>query len=217
MPAVTSTAWPVSSPTSIKNTIPAYLYVQYQQDPNVGAFFDAYNMYTQAYVDYFNRLNMPIYTQDPVSGALLDWIAASIYGISRPGLPSSFGSPNIGPVNTFTPNQTTMNGYTDGTPSSFTVTNDDTFRRIITWAFYKGDGKVFTPTWLKRRINRFLNGVNGTDATNDTTYDISVAPTGFKRWTITIPDSPQAQIFNAAYEVGAIELPFQITWTVTLV
>jgi hypothetical protein len=217
MPVVARNPWPVSSPTSIQKTIPAYLYLQYQQDPNVGAFFDAYNLYAQAYVDYFNRLDMPVYTKDPVAGTLLDWIAASIYGISRPGLPSSFGTPDVGPVNTFTPNQITLNGYVAGTPSTFTTTTDDTFRRIITWAFYKGDGKVFTPTWLKRRINRFLDGMNGTDVVNDTTYGISVAPTGFKQWTITISDSPQAQIFKAAYEVGAIELPFQITWTVTLV
>jgi hypothetical protein len=76
---------------------------------------------------------------------------------------------------------------------------------------------VFTPRWLKRRINRFLNGANGTDVLNDTTYSISVAMSGFKHWTITLPDSTMSQIFKIAVETGAIELPFQITFTIVLV
>ena len=217
MPAATPTSWPPTGPTSILETLHAYLYQQYQGDQNVGAFFEAYNQYTQGIINYFNALNLPIYTQDPISGTLLDWVAASIYGITRPGLPSSFGSRALGAVNTITANQLTFNGYRPGVPSEFTVTNDDTFRRIITWAFYKGDGKTFTPTWLKRRINRFLNGINGKDVVNDTTYGISVAPTGFKEWTITLADTPQSQIFKAAVEVGALELPFQINWSIVLI
>lgn len=217
MTAKTATPWPVKGPSGITKTIPAYLYTQYQTDQNVAAFFEAYNQYAQGYVDFFNNLNFPIYTQAPVSGPLLDWVAECIYGIIRPGLPSSIGSPALGPPNTITPNQLPFNGYRPGVASNYTVTNDDTFRRIITWAFYKGDGKVFTPTWLKRRINRFLNGINGTDVPNDTTYDISVAPTGFKAWKIKLANTPQSQIFKAAFEVGAIELPFQITWNVELV
>jgi hypothetical protein len=40
-------------------------------------------------------------------------------------------------------------------------TSDDLYRRIITWHFYKGDGKYFSIRWLKRRIWRFLYGPNG--------------------------------------------------------
>ena len=40
---------------------------------------------------------------------------------------------------------------------------DDVFKRILTWHFYKGDGKNFSVRWLKRRIWRFLQGANGTD------------------------------------------------------
>jgi len=216
MAAGTNTPWPVTGPTSIQNTIPAYLYVQYQNDDNVAAFFTAYNQFTQAYLNWFNALNLPIYTKDPVSNSLLDWVAEGIYGISRPGLPSSIGSRKLGPVNTVTVNQIPFNGFKAGTPSTYTATSDDTFRRIITWAFYKGDGKTFTPTWLKRRINRFLNGINGTDVVNDTQYNVSVYPTGFKMWTIHLATSTEASIFQAAVKTGVIELPFQITWTVTI-
>lgn len=223
MTAGVDTNWPTTQPTSIQNTIPAYLYVQYQGDDNVQAFFTAYNQYTQAYINWFNALNLPIYTQAPVSQPgnsitpLLDWVAQGIYGISRPGLPSSTGTPNIGNVNTFMANALTFNGYQKGETSTYTATTDDTFCRVITWAFYKGDGKTFTPTWLKRRINRFLNGLQGADVINDTQYNVSVYPTGFKTWTIKLANTTQSQIFKAAVQTGVVELPFQQTWTVTLV
>lgn len=212
-----SVPWPPSGPTSVTKTIPAYAYVQYQDDDNITAFFEAYNLYAQAYLDWFNELNLPVYTKAPVEGALLDWVAAGLYGITRPGLPTSIGTPDQGPVNTFLVNSLEVNGFRAGLPDNYTATTDDTFRRIITWAFYKGDGKTFTPTWLKRRINRFLNGVNGTDVLNDTTYDISVYPTAFKQWTIELPTSTESMIFQSAVDTGALELPFQIIWTVTLI
>lgn len=217
MPLGTNTPWPATAPTSVQNTIPAYLYLQYQGDDAVQAFFTAYNQYAQAYVNYFNALNLPIYTQAPVSGSLLDWVAQSIYGMSRPALPSGVGSETIGPVNTYTPNSIALNTVIPGNPATYNSTSDDTFRRILTWAFYKGDGKVFNPRWLKRRINRFLNGINGTDVVNDTQYAVSVYPTGFKAWTIKINTSTESKIFQAAVKTGALELPFQISWTVTLI
>ena len=216
MPAALSAPWPPTAPTTVQNTIPAYPYVQYQDDDNISAFFDAYNIYAQAYVAWFNGLNLPLYTQAPVSGLLLDWVAEGLYGLSRPGLPTSLGDPEAGPVNSFTANALPANGYRPGVPDTYTATSDDTFRRILTWAFYKGDGKTFTPHWLKRRINRFLNGINGTDVVNDTTYQVSVAPTGFKAWTITLQNTPAAQVFKIAIEAGVLDLPFQIAWTVTI-
>jgi len=209
--------WPPLSPTSVQNVIPAYPYVEYQNDDNISAFFSAYNIYAQAYVDWFNQLNLPVYTQAPVQGPLLDWVAKGLYGISRPSLPTSIGAPGMGPVNSFSVNTLPVNGYVPGLADTYSETNDDYFRRIITWAFYKGDGKVFSPAWLKRRINRFLTGVDGKDVPNDTTFGVSVVPTGFKQWTITLADSTASQIFKMAVETGTIELPFQITWTVTLV
>lgn len=204
-------------PTSIQNIIEAYPYVQYQWDDAVTAYFTAFNIYAQAYLTWFNALNLPIYTQAPVEGNLLNWVAEGLYGISRPSLTASYGKPFKGPVNTYAANTNVANGFVPGSPDTFTDTSDDTFRRIITWAFFKGDGKTVSPRWLKRRINRFLNGANGTDIVNDTQYNISVAPTAFKKWTITIPNTPQSQLFKTAVMAGALELPFQIDWTVTLI
>jgi hypothetical protein len=208
------TQWPPNEPTTALDIIPAYAYVQYQDDDRVTAFFTAQNIYAQAYLDYLNAVNLPIYTE--LSGSQLDFVALGLYGILRPALPAGFGSIALGPPNTAPLNFLAFNAARAGTSATFTATTDDTFKRIITWFFYKGDGKVFTPKWLKRRINRFLNGVNGTDVPNDETYDISVAPTGFKEWTITLATSVASKIFKAAVEAGAIELPLQTTWTVTL-
>lgn len=217
MPAITDVTWPAPTPTSVLKTIPAYPYVQYQEDDNISCFFDALNIYSQAYVDWFNALDLPIYTKAPVEGTLLDWVAAGLYGIGRPGLPVSEGSPDIGPVNTFTPNQIPVNGFIAGTPDDYIAVNDDFFRRILTWSLYRGDGDFPSPVWLKRRINRFLNGINGTDVEDNTTYEVSVVPTDVRKWTITIPATTAGLIFKHAVDANVISLPFQIQWTVATV
>lgn len=54
------------------------------------------------------------------------------------------------------------------------LVNDDVYKRVVTWAFFKSDGKTFNIRWLKRRIMRFLAGVNGVDPGINQTYQISV-------------------------------------------
>ncbi|WP_258557194.1 hypothetical protein [Kluyvera ascorbata] len=54
------------------------------------------------------------------------------------------------------------------------MASDDLFKRIMTWNFYKGDGFYFTIPWLKRRVLRFLTGVDGVDVVNDQRWSISV-------------------------------------------
>lgn len=214
MTAITDVTWPAPTPTSVTKTIRAYPYVQYQQDDNISCFFDALNIYAQAYVDWFNSLDLPIYTKSPVEGALLDWVASGLYGIGRPGLPVSEGSPDKGPVNTFTTNMLPVDGFVAGTPDTYIAVNDDFFRRILTWQLYRGDGDVPSPVWLKRRINRFLNGVDGNDVTDNTTYDVSVIPNDVRKWTITIPSTTAGIVFKHAVDANVISLPFQIQWSI---
>ena len=209
--------WPPTGPVTVLETIPAYPYVNFQGDDEVGAFFTAYNLYAQGYVNWFNSLNLPIYTQAPVSGNLLNWVGQSIYGMIRPGIQSGQAVPRQGPVNTVVVNTLWVNGWQAGTSESFQLASDDYYRRALTWQFYKGDGKIFNPRWLKRRINRFLNGIDGKDVTNDTTFDISVQYTGYKQWTITLPTSPDSLVLQAMLENGALELPIQVSWTVNVV
>lgn len=128
----------------LTKTIPSYLYIEYQGDAALEAFVAAYNVMAQEYVDWFNQIGLPVYTGPLISDSLLDWVAMGLYGISRPALTGS------------------------------TPVTDDVFKRVISWHFYKDDGKVFDVRWLKRRIMRFLEGVNGTGQAVNQTYQISV-------------------------------------------
>jgi hypothetical protein len=142
-------------------------------DDDIAAFVNAYNQITQTYINWFNQINLPYYPGPLIADGLLDWVAQGVYGILRPLLPTG--------KNQFTGDYDTWAYATQpygvarrvGSPN-FYVTNDDIFKRIITWHFYKGDGKIFNIRWLKRRIMRFLNGANGTNGDASATYQISV-------------------------------------------
>ncbi len=161
------------SPT-VKRTIPSYLYWQYRDDDNLQAFVDAYNTLTQEFVDWFNSLNLPVYTAAPVIGALLDWVGRGLYGLGRPVLGSGH-SRLEGPYDTWAFDTLAFN--TRKTISDFTgeAVDDDVYRRVISWHYFKGDRRIFNVRYLKRRIMRFLTGVNGTDPGIDQTYRISVS------------------------------------------
>jgi len=165
--------FPPSGPSGLTTSLPSYLYQQYTDDDDLQAFVLAYNTYAQEFVNWFNSINLPIYTQSQIFGALLDWVAAGIYGLLRPVLSSGLFRA-IGPYNTQYFNQKNpYNGFRFIGSGNVAVTTDDVFKRIITWHFFKGDGKYFSPLWLKRRIYRFLFGENGVDAVGPT-FDISV-------------------------------------------
>lgn len=204
-------AFPPGGP-AINNVIPAYPYIQYSDDDGVQAFFIAYNAYAQAYLDYLNNLNLPIYTSNLIAGPLLDWVALGIYGFLRPVFVTT-GQPPRGPLDTWQLNTLPLNTYLPGTPSTYTLATDDIFKRVLTWHLYQGDGKVFDVQWLKRRIGRFFYGVNGTDPVVNP-YAIGVEFTSAYKATLTLPGGPIAAIFSQAIAQGVLELPFQMTWTI---
>ena len=146
---------------SLQTVIPSYLYDQYNDDDDLAAFVSAYNTLGQIYVDWFNQINLPIYTG--LSGPLLDWVGQGLYGISRPTLysnqPSSDGLISWDDIGQFEVAEfDVVNNI-----SNLAVTDDDIYQRVLTWAFYKGDGKQFSARWLRRRVLRFLYGANGGD------------------------------------------------------
>jgi hypothetical protein len=237
--------WPPTSPTTMTAVIPSYQYDQYTDDPWTFAWFSEYNTVGQDYVDTVNDLNLPIYTGDIIAGALLDWVGAGIYGYTRPALSSTFGG-SRGELNTYMLNTTMLNDRVVVVGPSSAV-DDDVYKRCLTWHFFKGDGKYFTIRWLKRRVMRFLIGVNGTAPPIDQTYQISVTLGTNNEVTIRFIDQeimvtksselntfmlntamlnslsfvieplttlPFRQIFYDAVLSGALELPFQYTWTV---
>lgn len=172
-PAPLPPGFPPDAPSSLQKTIRAYLYQEYSDDDDLQAFFATYNANVQNYVDWFNTADLPIYTSTQVSGALLDWVAQGLYGFTRPYLFSG-GNRSLGPFNTYQLNTVPFNTIKRVGPQNVAATNDDIFKRIITWNFYKGDGTNFNIRWLKRRVWRFLNGANGTDFNIDETYRVSV-------------------------------------------
>jgi len=213
--------FPPTSPTMLTQIIPAFVYKQFEDDDNIQAFNSSFNALAQNYLSWFVDINLPIYTG--LSGLLLDWVAQGLYGISRPALP--YGSTTgIGLVNTWKVNTILVNSYTMSGVIDLFTTTDDIFKRIITWFFFKGDGQVYSITWLKRRIMRFLIGINGVSPNIDNTYPISVVCSGNGAIAITITltnaagiTSLSAQIFQAAVASGAISLPFQYSFSVTVI
>jgi hypothetical protein len=212
---------PLTAQTSLQQILPAYVYKQYDDDENVTAFFQAYNTTAQQYLTWFVTVNLPIYPG--LYAPLLDWVAQGLYGLTRPSLPIGVQR-GIGPLNTYQPNTLQPNQYIiTGTVTDFTV-NDDYFKRIITWHFFKGDGFTFSISWLKRRVMRFLIGVNGTAPNIDNVYPVSVSFNENNSILITVFNSPTytnitpgaAQVFQIAVSSGALMLPFQFIFNVAI-
>lgn len=193
------TNFPPTGPVTVTKTIPAYLYQEYYDDEDLQAFVAAYNNLSQQMLDWFNTIGLPVYIG--LSGALLDWVAEGLYGLTRPVLGSGQNQ-NLGALNTYVldPLVLPLNTIKKVGPSNFAVVNDDVFKRILTWWLYRGDGKQFDIRWLKRRVMRFLIGTNGVDPPVDQTYQVSVT---FAHGIITIT------IYNGIRRVVGGAIPNQ--------
>jgi hypothetical protein len=214
----------VNNPVTVQTVIPSYLYWEYNDDVDLQAFVASYNSIAQQILNTFNQLNLPVYAgNNLIVGALLNWVALGIYGVPRPILSSGSVSA-VGTYNSYSYNQAIV-PYDDleslGTITQI-VTSDDVFKRILTWNLYRGDGKIFSITWLKRRVLRFLNGLNGTDPGIDQTYLVSVT---FSSGTFEInladyvasqPSSLMPATLQAAMKSGVLNVPFQYSFVVNL-
>ena len=206
-------AIPVTNPT-LQNVIPSYLYQEYSDDPNLQAFVTAQNGLAQQYVSWFNNANLPIYTG--LSGPILDWVGQGLYGLARPSIASGIMSAE-GPYASV-PYSAALIPYSGfisaGNPTVYVAT-DDVYQRVLTWHFYKGDGRQFTLKWLKRRVMRFLYGKNGTDFIIAQTSPVSVAISA-NTVTITLTGTPAAitAIFQACVASAILELPTLYTYVV---
>jgi hypothetical protein len=209
-----------TSTTSATKTIPSYLYWQYQNDPDIAAFVTVYNQDTQSIVDWFNSVNLPIYTQ--LSGNLLDWVGQGVYGYPRPIIGSSKVLEIKGQINSY---PTTVlpisSAYELLSQITYTIP-DGIYQRMLTWFFYKGDGEIFSIPWLKRRLYRFLYGINGTDATGPFTPTISVTFTDssidLPTCNIVITDSPDSSgtYLEVFINSGFAGLPFRFNYVATI-
>jgi hypothetical protein len=169
------TNFPPIGPTGLLETIASYLYQQYSDDEDLQAFVRTYNVKQQSYVDAFNSIDLPDYTQSASNGSLLDWTAQGIYGLSRPSILSGRYT-SVGGFDTYVFNSIYINEALNVELGNISMANDDLYKRILTWHLFKGDGKYFGTRWLKRRVARFIWGDNGTNPVDktSTTYQISV-------------------------------------------
>lgn len=195
-------------------TIPSYLYQEYQDDDNIASLVMSYNDIAQNFATFFNQIGLPVYTGGQISGSLLDWVGQGIYGIARPVFTTT-ATLRAGPIATFAiASGVTIGGYLYEESGTATVATDDIYKRVMTWNLYKGDGFQFSTPWLKRRIYRFLNGINGTDPGVSQTYTISVDETPGE-FAITVPNTTAAQFLSQAFANGVLNVPFQYSFEVT--
>jgi hypothetical protein len=167
--------WPVEATTGLTRVMYAYLYQEYSDDDDLQEFVKVLNAMQQDYVDTFNALQLPVYPNPVIKGLLADWAIMGIYGYPRPVFYTS-KSRRVGPLNTYWPNfAIPINMTRNIEPIGVLVSDDDLYKRCLTWHFQKGDGKYFNVRWLKRRIMRFLIGINGTCPHIDQTNRISVS------------------------------------------
>ena len=170
-------------PQPLQTIIPAYPYQQYADDPNIVAFFNAYNTLAQQYLAWFNASPFAVYTLPTISGPLLDWIGNGIYGIARPTFTALLGKYVAGLNSSFV-NRKPVDGFYKYKFGYGTLSSDDFYKRVLTWWFYLGDGRRFTIMSLRRKIARFIYGVDGGDITLSQVQSISITLTGFTEYAI---------------------------------
>jgi len=201
--------------SQLKTIVPAYPFVQYRDDPNIVAFFTAYNTLAQSYLDQLNTFKLPYWPSSGFTGNLLDWVVFGVYGQTRPELQVSNEEFFEGPYDTQEYNTSIYNQLSDYTPGNSSYVPDEYWKRILTWNFYKADGQQFSIPWLKRRIARFLYGTNGRDPRLENTYDVSVTvENGVFNIRYPDVDNGTGTFLRDAIEQGMVYLPFQYTYNV---
>lgn len=220
----------------LQKVIPAYLYAQYSDDANMQAFIAAFNGMAQGYLEWFNETPLGVYTNPNISGALLDWIGTELYGIPRPVLgveikkqTGTMGSASMATL-PMAANRIQQSG-------SASFVDDDFYKRVMTWWLYRGDGKQTTISWGKRRVARFLYGINGSDFPISKLQNVSVQPGVYQQrasmgmrsmamqpamamsyreklkvviLTISIPESTAQGILEQLISGGQLPMPVQI-------
>ncbi|SAK53666.1 hypothetical protein AWB78_01348 [Caballeronia calidae] len=194
------------STAPLQGVVPSYLYWEFSDDDDLQAFVANFNDLAQGYLDWFNQTPLAVYTSPFIYGPLLDWIGRGIYGISRPVL-SSTANLRLAGYNENPYNTVSYNGLFYSTNQTASASNDDIYKRVMTWHLYRGDGQQFTMQWLKNRISRFVNGANGMDwpVLNDPP-NITVSGNVF---TVTSYDSVAYQALQLCYANSILEFPFQ--------
>lgn len=198
----------------LQNVIPSYLYWEYSDDQDLQAFVTTFNSLTQGYLDWFKNTPLGLYTSPNINGPLLDWIGQGVYGIPRPVLSTQTTVVRAG-YNEFPYNTDPYDYLSRSSSGTAQLASDDIYKRMMTWNLYRGDGQMFTMGWLKNRINRFINGANGSDyAVLNNPPSISVSGNTF---TITTFDDAVSVALQELVASRLVSVPFQYNFTFSLV
>lgn len=209
-----SEQFPVTGTSGLIPSAPRmYLYQQYSDDDNIQAFVASFNSIVQNYVNQFSNpasmMMLGVYTSPVITGAFLDWVGQSVYGIPRPdNLVNKVGPGQYDSV----PWDTTAWGTLNNNNSRIT---DDQYKRILTWFLYRGDGMQMSMSWVRRRVARFLYGLNGADIDVGLTTNVNLTLSAHVL-TITIPNLPISVVFRDMIIRNILPLPFQLTYSVTI-
>jgi hypothetical protein len=153
---------------------------------------------------------------------LIQWVLTGLYGIPQPTLGALISQTSTAcEFNTFQFNRRQFNQFSLTKTYNYSPANLDLYRRVATWLLYKGDGLIFGGRWLKRRVVRFLTGVNGADPGVQQTYGVSVVFAANYEITITITSAkfPGAPItaLSELLASGALGLPIPYSASVVTV
>ena len=221
----------------LPNVIPAYVYDQYSDDENVQGFFEVLNAMAQGYLDWFNQTPLALYTNPNINGPLLDWVGNSLYNIPRPVI-SDVQQVVKGALATVPLTALPIAGFQISESGTSAIATDDVYKRVLTWFMYRGDGMQMTVEWLRRRIARFIYGINGTDLTDiglistvslsqvnsqsggvmgNGVMGLMVMGLAFNKVlhkvVANLPSYPMSSVLQELVNTGVIPLPFQVTVT----
>lgn len=197
------------STSPLADVVPTYVYNQFSDDADIQAFFAGVNETSQGYVDWFNTTPLGLYTSPYIIGPLLDWVGQGVYDIPRPVLSSQTTTSTAG-YNSAPYNTVAYDGQSVSTSGTASLASDDIYKRVMTWTLYRGDGQVFSMQWLKNRVNRFLNGANGSDfAVLNNPPSITVSGNVF---TITVFEDQFGVALQQLVSNNELPLPFQYTF-----
>ena len=221
----------------LPNVIPAYVYDQYSDDENVQGFFEVLNAMAQGYMEWFNQTPLPLYTNPNINGPLLDWVGNSLYNIPRPVI-SDVQQVVKGALATVPLTALPIAGFQISESGTSAIATDDVYKRVLTWFMYRGDGMQMTVEWLRRRIARFIYGINGTDLTDiglistvslsqvnsqsggvmgNGVMGLMVMGLAFNKVlhkvVANLPSYPMSSVLQELVNTGVIPLPFQVTVT----
>lgn len=198
----------------LSTILPAYPYKEYTDDQDIVAIFTSYTGLAQNYLDWFNSTPLGVYTNASISGPLLDWIAEGIYGIPRPVLSFLTTRFRAGLGTSFLGSHALGEGLYASSGTA-TVADDDIYKRVLTWWLYRGDGQQMSIPWLRRRVARFIYGVNGSDVDIGELPNISISVSS-SALSVTVPSVPSGDFFKQVVDNGILALPFLLPMTVTV-